>query len=175
MARKKERKDRVTLKLAREADAARLLSAMREIAGQHRWLLTEPDELPKTLKGERLFIRQHARSPNSILLVVWAGDEIVGVSGVFGGSKRRNRHCGEFGIALREDWTGKGIGTELVRRVLAWARRSGVRRLHLEVFVPNRRAYGLYRKMGFQKEGVRRKSIRIGRRYYDTIEMARLL
>lgn len=39
----------------------------------------------------------------------------------------------------------------------------------------NRRARRLYEKKGFRKEGLKEKSFKIGRKYHDTIVMARLL
>lgn len=165
----------VRIRKAREADAPRLRRAFQDIARESRWLLTEPGEVPRTDAVERAFIRKHLRSPNSLLLVAEVDKEIVGVSGLMGSPLRRARHVAGVGISLRAAWTGKGIGTEMLSGMIAWARRHGLRRLHLSVIVENDVAIHLYRRMGFVEEGVARKNIRIGRRFYDTIEMAKLL
>ncbi|MDT8914927.1 GNAT family N-acetyltransferase [Amycolatopsis sp. PS_44_ISF1] len=48
---------------------------------------------------------------------------------------------------------GHGIGDALIEAVTGWARRSGARRLRLEVFDDNQSAIALYRRHGFTRAG----------------------
>jgi [ribosomal protein S18]-alanine N-acetyltransferase len=58
-------------------------------------------------------------------------------------------------IAVRSDWRGKGFGELLLASLIEAAQDIGGRRVTLEVRVSNEVAQGLYRKYGFQKEGLR--------------------
>jgi [ribosomal protein S18]-alanine N-acetyltransferase len=64
-------------------------------------------------------------------------------------------------IAMRPRFRGQGIGTALLRHVLAEARRLGARRATLEVRASNERARRLYERLGFYIAGTRRN-------YYST-------
>lgn len=55
----------------------------------------------------------------------------------------------EFAVVVDDGWQGRGLGRELIRRLVDGARRSGVRRLHGEVLSENRRMLSILRGMGF--------------------------
>ena len=59
-------------------------------------------------------------------------------------------------IAMRPQFRAQGIGTELLRQVLAEGRQLGARRATLEVRASNEGARRLYERMGFYVAGVRR-------------------
>jgi acetyltransferase len=55
----------------------------------------------------------------------------------------------EFGILVRHDASGMGLGTLLMQRILDHARRRGIGVVHGDVLVENRRMRGLCRELGF--------------------------
>ena len=59
-------------------------------------------------------------------------------------------------VAMRSGFRAQGIGTALLRHVLAEARQLGARRATLEVRASNERARRLYERLGFYVAGVRR-------------------
>lgn len=63
-------------------------------------------------------------------------------------------------LALTTSRRGAGLGSHLLRHVLARARERGVGKLFLEVRASNQRAIDLYRSFGFEDVGIRRN-------YYD--------
>jgi putative acetyltransferase len=87
----------------------------------------------------------------------------------------RRAHVGELGLAVHDGWQGRGIGTALVRAAVGLADRwLNLRRLELTVFADNERAVRLYKKFGFEVEGLlRRYALRDGV-YVDAYVMARL-
>ncbi len=72
-------------------------------------------------------------------------------------------------VAMRPRFRAQGIGTALLRHVLAEARRLGARRATLEVRASNERARRLYERLGFYVAGVRRNY------YTDPVEDALIL
>lgn len=92
-----------------------------------------------------------------------------------GGGYRRNRHCAQVVIGVRASASGRGIGTALLDELDRWAVRRGVRRLALTVMAHNERAISLYRRCGFELEGMRRASVGVDGAYLDELLMAKLL
>ena len=59
-------------------------------------------------------------------------------------------------IAVHPSRQGGGLGRSLLRAALAEALRCGATRCHLEVRASNQAARGLYERLGFQLDGVRK-------------------
>jgi ribosomal-protein-alanine N-acetyltransferase len=59
-------------------------------------------------------------------------------------------------IAVHPDRRGRGVGWALVRECISAGARAGSTRIHLEVRAGNEEAQRLYRRCGFQFEGIRR-------------------
>jgi putative acetyltransferase len=88
-------------------------------------------------------------------LVVCVGGEIIGEMGLatFPNWVRR-RHVGQLGMAVRDDWQGRGAGSELMQAALDLGDRwLNLRRIELEVYTDNEPAIRLYKKFGFVTEG----------------------
>ncbi len=109
-------------------------------------------------------------------LVACVADEVVGQIGLHTALDRpRRRHAGQIGIAVREDWHGKGVGTALMQAVVDLADNwINLSRLELEVYTDNVPAIKLYQKFGFVIEGTGHNyNFRDGE-YVDVYFMARL-
>jgi len=90
-------------------------------------------------------------------------------------TRPRRRHVGHIGMAVRDDWQGKGAGTALMQAAIDLADKwLNLTRLELEVYTDNEPAIRLYEKFGFIIEGtLAQHSFRDGR-YVDSHLMARL-
>ena len=66
------------------------------------------------------------------------------------------------GLAVDPRHEGQGVGYALMEALIAEARARGGRRITLRVFAPNARAQRLYRRLGFEVEGVLRGEFRVG-------------
>jgi acetyltransferase len=62
------------------------------------------------------------------------------------------RHSAEFALIVRDDMSGKGLGTLLMQRLIAYARERGVRELVGDVLPDNHRMLALCRSLGFTVE-----------------------
>jgi len=60
-----------------------------------------------------------------------------------------NNEGAEFAILVRSDCKGRGIGRELMQRIIAYQRGRGTRQLHGDVLVHNQTMLGLCRSLGF--------------------------
>ncbi|CAA9468345.1 MAG: Acetyltransferase [uncultured Rubrobacteraceae bacterium] len=160
----------ITVRHAEPADAA----ALRRLF-EARSVVTGTLQLPfprSSLWQGRL---QHA--PEGLYqLVACAEGEVVGSLTLQTSPTRpRIRHVGSIGMAVRDDWQGKGVGTELMRAVLDLAENwPNLTRVELEVYADNAAGIVLYEKLGFEREGTHlRYAFRDGE-YVDAYSMARV-
>src|SRR5512139_2009064 len=88
-------------------------------------------------------------------LVACVDGEVVGQLGLHTSPDRpRRRHAGQIGMAVRDDWQGKGVGTALMQAAIDLADKwVNLSRLELEVYTDNEPAIKLYQKFGFTIEG----------------------
>lgn len=118
--------------------------------------------------------RLEARSDSSHVLAAVMGDRVVGQGWlqVMGG---RRSHVGQPGVAVHEDYWGRGIGKALLTALIDlgdnWL---GLTRLELEVYADNAAAIHLYEKAGFVLEGTKRQYAMRDGVLIDAYVMARL-
>ena len=111
----------------------------------------------------------------SFPLVACAGEEVVGHLTLSVYMNPRTRHSGHFGIAVRDDWQGRGVGTALMEACLDLADNwLNLMRLDLRVYVDNAPAIALYEKFGFEIEGTHKIFAYRDGGYVDAHIMARL-
>ena len=96
--------------------------------------------------------------PGTTLLVACHEADPVGLLGLHPHvGKPRRRHAAELGMAVRDDWQGKGVGTALMKAAIDLADNwLNLSRLELSVFVDNASGVALYKKFGFEIEGTQR-------------------
>lgn len=72
-------------------------------------------------------------------------------------------------------WQGKGVGSRLLAAALDVADNwMNLHRVELTVYADNQAAQGLYRKFGFEVEGLLRDYALRDGKFVDTVSMARL-
>jgi len=108
-------------------------------------------------------------------LVACAGGLVVGMAGLRRNQAVRRAHAGSLGIMVHDDFTGKGAGSALFGAVLDIADNwLGLRRLELGVYTDNAPAVALYRKFGFEIEGMERADAFRDGAFVDAYIMSRL-
>jgi putative acetyltransferase len=130
-------------------------------------------QLPFTLR-ETWRKRLLEKPENLYSLVACVDGEVVGSLGLEARTRPRLRHVGTLGMAVRDDWQGKG-GTALMRAALDLADNwLTLTRLELTVFADNAAAIALYEKFGFEIEGTHRRHAFRDGGYVEARSMARL-
>ncbi len=118
-----------------------------------------------------------AEPPDGLFsLVGCVEQEVVGQLGLhtFPDQPRR-RHVGQIGMAVRDDWQGKEVGTALMQAAIDLADKwLNLTRLELEVYVDNAGALRLYEKLGFAIEGTLADYAFRDGQYVDSYVMARI-
>lgn len=121
------------------------------------------------------FFRSAVESPDCCLFLVFApGGRMIGESVI--NEIDFALRCANFRIAIyRPAERGRGIGSWMVQTTRDFAFEVlKLHRLSLDVFSFNTRAEQVYRKTGFQQEGVLRDAVLDGGQYADDILMSML-
>lgn len=61
------------------------------------------------------------------------------------------RYCAELSVYLKEEYSGRGIGTKIYSSLIAILKRLGFADLYGVIVVPNRASERLHEKLGFEK------------------------
>jgi ribosomal protein S18 acetylase RimI-like enzyme len=93
--------------------------------------------------------------------VALSAGEVVGWCDVTPKTRPIYAHSGVLGIALLPPFRGQGIGKRLIQRTLDAARAFGLRRVELTVRENNANAIELYKKAGFEIEGLQRGAVHL--------------
>ncbi|MGW6661985.1 N-acetyltransferase family protein [Peribacillus sp. NPDC055009] len=139
------------------------------------YMLFNPGERKATAKQMEKQMEQIEKNPLSVFLVAASGHELYGYLILLGNQMGRTRHSAKIVIGINETDRGKGIGTKLFQKMEEHARTNGIRHLELSVIANNAPALSLYRKMGFEKEGIKRESLFFDGKYHDEYFLSKLL
>jgi L-phenylalanine/L-methionine N-acetyltransferase len=160
----------VSIRHAEPADAEALLrifSSPRVIEGT----------LQLPLPSAEMWRKRISEMPESLYsLVACANGEVVGELGLETyPTLWRRRHVGQIGMAVRDDWQGRGVGTALMEAVLDLAENwLNLTRIELSVYTDNAAGVALYKKFGFEIEGTHRRYAFRNGEYADAYSMARI-
>ncbi|PCR99508.1 GNAT family N-acetyltransferase [Lactococcus fujiensis] len=100
--------------------------------------------------------------------------KLVGFLSAVCGGYRRIRKTAYIVVGILQDYQHQGIGHELFLELNQWAIEKEVQRLELTVRTDNTRAIALYRKNGFEIEGLRRRSMFIDGEFVDEFYMSKI-
>lgn len=102
------------------------------------------------------------------------GAKIVGWADIFPDKSAAMTHSGSLGIGVVSEYRGRGIGKKLLMSCVQKAQENGISRIVLHVRADNENAISLYKKVGFQTEGVMKNYVLVDGTYYDGIIMSLL-
>lgn len=171
----------LSIREARPEDAEQLIAHVTAISDEpNSQILLWPGEFQLAVEEERKWISKNTETDNSTVLVAEVpeppGTKIIGVLSCMGGAHRGDHHTTTLGISIQKNWRNQRVGRALMEQVIAWARNTGViKRIQLEVTAGNASGIHLYEKMGFQKEGLRRRGMYKNGQFLDTCMMALLV
>jgi RimJ/RimL family protein N-acetyltransferase len=154
---------------------ARMLSEVRlQIDGETENLNREQGEAYIDEAGFKQIIEEDTESRNNLFLVAEVDGKIVGFSRCEGNKLKRTSHKVEFGVCVLKEFWGFGIGKNFLKGTVHWADSNGIRKITLDVLETNVNAIELYKKYGFEVEGVLKKDKFLSDgNYYNTILMGR--
>lgn len=163
-----------TVRSAIDKDAKDLSELRLQIDGETENLDREKGEAFIDVSGFEQIIKTDTEKPRNLFLVAVVHDRIVGYSRCEGVYLNRFSHKVEFGVCVLKDFWGYGIGKNLLNESVSWADSNGIKKMTLNVIETNEKAIKLYKRFGFEIEGILKNDIILADgKYYNTLIMGR--
>jgi RimJ/RimL family protein N-acetyltransferase len=152
-------------------DAESLLRFFEQLDTETHFMLFEPGERNQSVEEQEKRLIEIDNNPAIVIFVAEIDRNIIGFAAATGGMANRNRHSAFIAIGILQAFWHKGIGCRLLQSLENWAKENGMHRLDLNVSPHNHRALHLYEKFGFERAGIKRKSLLVDGEYIDEIYM----
>ncbi|WP_226793596.1 GNAT family N-acetyltransferase [Bacillus sp. B1-b2] len=165
----------IAIRKIRLNDADCFSKLVQQVEHESEYMLWESGERIITLEQQKNRIESFQKDKKSEILVAEVEENLVGYLIAIGNQPRRVQHIAYIVVGIIEACQGRGIGKALFEALIKWAEEQWISRLELTVRVDNESAVGLYKRMGFEIEGIKRHSIYIDGKYVDSYYMALLL
>ena len=156
-------------------DEEELLKLFRALDQETEFMLMEPGERKTTIKKQANIINKVTKTNTRVLFVANEGGKIVGFVGGTGGTVNRQRHSIHIAMGVLASFWSRGIGSQLLRTISTWSASNHFHRIELLVIEDNERAISLYKRSGFEIEGVKHDSLLISGKYINEYFMAKLI
>lgn len=136
-------------------DLRLLHSYINTLSKERTFIIFQGEQV--SLKEEKIYLDSQLKAitENKVVqLLAFSEGKLVGNTQINLQSKA-TKHIGVFGISLAKEFRGEGIGTLLMEKVTAEAKKclKGLKIITLELFGNNEIAGKLYKKMGFIEFG----------------------
>jgi GNAT superfamily N-acetyltransferase len=142
----------VTVRLATQGDLAGLVASSARLFAEDAGTRDPATDITWPLKhGEAAFTGSIA-SPDTLVLVAVAGDDVVGhLTGVLseGGDTRPGRVATLRSMFVRPEHRSGGVGAVLVTEFRTWAAKVGAERMTVTAYAANEAAQRFYVRQGF--------------------------
>ena len=159
----------MVVRLARIDEVDAVVDLYEAVAAEGRWIAAEaPVDRPSRIER---FTRSIERDDATMFVAEDAG-RLVGSLGI----EVRPYGVADLGMMVAADRRGQGVGSDLLQAAIAWARAAGAHKVVLECWPHNEAAIALYKKFGFEEEGLlRRQYRRRNGELWDAVVMGLLL
>ena len=163
----------VVIRQAEINDAEQLLQCIKIYIPQSDFIPKLEQEIKLTLEQEKDWINSFLINDNSLLLVAEYENQIIGNIDLTGSQRKIMEHTAVIGMGMFKDWRNSGLGTELLFATIDWAKQNKILELiWLQVYTENKLGLHLYRKMGFEENGIIKNYFKRDNQYFDNLTMS---
>jgi ribosomal protein S18 acetylase RimI-like enzyme len=158
----------VLIRPIREADAESFRAALDAVSRERRYLARA--EAPP-MESVQKFVTANVLAGHPQFVAEEEG-RIVGWCDAIPDEETFGKaHVAYLGMGVLREYRGRKVGQRLLDAVIGAARRLGLEKIELAVYASNVAALTLYRKVGFEVEGVKRRSRLVEGEYDDIVLM----
>ncbi|MEB2264900.1 MULTISPECIES: GNAT family N-acetyltransferase [Priestia] len=162
----------VSIREAAPKDAEKMIAFYNRVGGESDFLSFGEGEFLTPLSEYELFLASVKQEQNALIVVAEKEEKIISIASITSSQNPRNKHVGTLGIVVEKSYSGLGLGRQLMIELIEWARtHKQTKKIELVTREDNQRAISLYRKLGFQPEGLKEKDTYINGVYYNTMLM----
>ncbi len=137
------------LKSPDACDSEKMLNYIKQSFGETDFLSRYPEEFNITAEQEEVWITRRRSSPDSLMITCYVDGEISGSCEIVFTNGIKTSHRATISIAILKSYWNLGIGSAMLKELVAAARNRGTELIELEFVEGNDRAKHLYEKFGF--------------------------
>lgn len=167
--------NRMLIREINVSDAENFIELVKKVESDANFMLMEAGERKTTPEQQRRQLEHICNQDNSTIFVAEQNRELIGYLIAIGGNAKRTKHSAFLVIGILKEYRGLGIGTSLFQHVEDWALIHHISRLELTVVTKNSAGIALYKKRGFEIEGLKRNSLLVNEKFYNEYLMSKLL
>ena len=156
-------------------DAEKMISYLNQVGGESDNLLHGENEFTVPIEGVKRKLAMSKDSENSIVLIALENEQIIARAELDGYYAARIRHRAKFSISVKKEYWNRGIGTEMLKRIVEQAKKMKIKVIELEAITDNAAAIALYHKMGFDDIGIYKKFFYVNGIFKDAVIMQKVL
>lgn len=162
----------ITIRQAEVDDAEKILACIKTYIPQSDYIPKLEQEIRLTIEQEKEWISSFLINDNSLLLIAEYDNKIIGNIDLAGNRRKIMEHTAVIGMGMLKEWRNSGLGTALLKATIEWAKQNPILELiWLQVYTENELALNLYRKMGFEENGIIKNFFKRGNKYFDNLTM----
>ena len=167
---------RVIIRYPKLSDLDDLLALINSIIEERAYISLQKK---RTRKEEQKWLKNimvAIKKKKKILLVLEVDGKVIGNSIIESVNGSTQDHIGVFGIILKREIRGLGLAAKISKVVINEAKKKmKLKIVKLNVLSTNKRAWKIYKKLGFRELGVVKKGYKHYGHFYDDILMVKYL
>lgn len=154
-------------------DAKAILEHMIRTSEETYFMARYPEEITRTVEEQAQMLKKICEDKDSFMIAAFDNGKLIANASV---QKIRDhikcRHRGGFGISILKKYCDSGLGTSIMKEIIANVQKTDFDQIELGVFEDNVRAIHLYKKMGFVVWGTQPRAFKLkDGTYRDEIQM----
>jgi len=166
----------VSVREASKEDAQSIIDFYNIVGGETNFLSFGENEFKRDLEEYKTFLTNSKVQQNTIILLVTLNEQIISIASIHSSQAARTKHVGTIGIVIKKEYWGLQLGNSLMEYLIEWAKQNNItRKIQLTCNEDNTKAIRLYKKLGFEIEGIIKEDTFIDGRYNHTVIMGLFL
>lgn len=161
-------------KKIQKSDGEKYLKLMKKLDQETSFMLYEPNERKTTIKEMEKKIEK-INATDGFIIGAETDDNLMGFIAASRIPLKKVKHRVHIVVGVLKEESGKGIGTRLFEKLIVWTKNNEISRLELTEMMHNEKAINLYKKIGFEIEGIKKNSLIIDENFVDEYYMGMIL
>lgn len=157
------------------SDARSFIHLQEDMFQQTDFMYNMKDELDLTVQQLRKDLVYWKQLKNRTILLCILNGIFAGYAVIHGYKHSKAKHVASVHLAVKEEHQRQGIGSELMKAVERWSKQRDITRLEVSVMEHNESALNLFKKIGFQQEGIRQNAIKLNDTYINEHSLSKIL
>lgn len=155
-------------------DARNFINLQEELFAENDFHYYGPDEQQLTVQQMKKMMTAWRKDKQATILLCILNGQFTGYLHIERQPSTRTKHIAEIRLAVKQEFTNKGIGTALLKQAELWSKKQQVERLEALITPNNPHAITLFERASFQKEGTRKNALKLEDSYVDELYYSKL-